>query len=85
MFIIYMVIGFTATLACIMILTLLYFLVRQAPTFAYLCGQPFLQACTDPKNGPLSTAAACLRLGGRRDMSGFSVYLSACIGPQCTA
>ena len=51
MFIIYMVIGFTATLTCIMILTLLYFIVRQAPTFAYLCGQPFLQACTDPKNG----------------------------------
>ena len=35
MFIIYMVIGFTATLACIMILTLLYFLMRQAPTFAF--------------------------------------------------
>ena len=28
MFIIYMVIGFTATLACIMILTLLYFFIR---------------------------------------------------------
>lgn len=32
MFIIYMVIGFTATLACIMVLSLLYFLIRQAPS-----------------------------------------------------
>ena len=30
MFVIYMLIGFTVTLACIVVLTLLYFLIRQA-------------------------------------------------------
>ena len=45
MFIIYMVIGFTATLACIMILTLLYFLIRQARLLLTVRARKTLNLC----------------------------------------
>lgn len=37
MFIVYMLIGFTVTLACIIVLTLLYFLIRYATSHSYCC------------------------------------------------
>ena len=66
MFIIYMVIGFTATLACIMILTVLYFLIRQARLPSTV--QAHLLARMH-RSESQSTAAACFRSSGRQEGS----------------
>jgi len=54
MFIIYMVIGFTATLACIMVLTLLYFLIR------YVSAMSSVPPSGQPDHPELCAAELCL-------------------------